>query len=191
MAYVKVRLKDASNNILHPETDWSVVRNKPSILTYPSKAGTCIGDISGFRIFYAEGRFYVCVTAGITEGSYTLGFATPRSTLETVPIVAFFVNISGLRISSEEIADSRFRLNLLSGNISQINALAIRGTTDAPLLDLLARGAQVNVPINIDNSINNIILPVDNGGALCIGMFTINNITYDDIPYLMMVTRHQ
>ena len=31
MANVKVRLKDASGNVLHPETDWSVVRNKPSI----------------------------------------------------------------------------------------------------------------------------------------------------------------
>ena len=30
MANVKVRLKDASNNVLHPETDWSVVLNKPS-----------------------------------------------------------------------------------------------------------------------------------------------------------------
>lgn len=31
MANVKVRLKDASNNVLHPETDWSVVLNRPSI----------------------------------------------------------------------------------------------------------------------------------------------------------------
>ena len=31
MANVKVRLKDASNNVLHPETDWPVVQNKPSI----------------------------------------------------------------------------------------------------------------------------------------------------------------
>ena len=31
MSNVKVRLKDASNNVLHPETDWSVVLNKPSI----------------------------------------------------------------------------------------------------------------------------------------------------------------
>lgn len=28
---VKVRLKDGSNNVLHPETDWSVVLSKPSI----------------------------------------------------------------------------------------------------------------------------------------------------------------
>lgn len=28
---IKVRLKDASNNVLHPETDWSVVLKKPSI----------------------------------------------------------------------------------------------------------------------------------------------------------------
>ena len=32
MANVKVRLKDASDNVLHPETDWSVVQNKPSII---------------------------------------------------------------------------------------------------------------------------------------------------------------
>ena len=33
MANVKVRLKDASNNVLHPETDWSVVQNKPTIVS--------------------------------------------------------------------------------------------------------------------------------------------------------------
>lgn len=31
MSTIKVRLKDASGNVLHPETDWSVVQNKPSI----------------------------------------------------------------------------------------------------------------------------------------------------------------
>lgn len=31
MATIKVRLKDASKNVLHPETDWSVVQGKPSI----------------------------------------------------------------------------------------------------------------------------------------------------------------
>ena len=31
MANVKVRLKDASNNVLHPETEWSLVQGKPSI----------------------------------------------------------------------------------------------------------------------------------------------------------------
>lgn len=30
---IKVRLKDASENVLHPETDWSVVLNKPSFET--------------------------------------------------------------------------------------------------------------------------------------------------------------
>lgn len=32
MATTNVRLKDASGNVLHPETDWSVVQNKPSYL---------------------------------------------------------------------------------------------------------------------------------------------------------------
>ena len=32
MAITRVKLKDASQNVLHPETDWSVVLNKPSNL---------------------------------------------------------------------------------------------------------------------------------------------------------------
>ena len=31
MAIIKVRLKDAGQNTLHPETDWSVVQGRPSI----------------------------------------------------------------------------------------------------------------------------------------------------------------
>lgn len=31
MANVKVRLKDASGNILHPETEWSVIKNPPAV----------------------------------------------------------------------------------------------------------------------------------------------------------------
>ena len=31
MAIIKVRLKDAGQNTLHPETDWSVVENRPAI----------------------------------------------------------------------------------------------------------------------------------------------------------------
>ena len=30
MAIIKVKLKDASQNVLHPETDWSVVQDRPS-----------------------------------------------------------------------------------------------------------------------------------------------------------------
>lgn len=30
MAIIKVKLKDASQNVLHPETDWSVVQGRPS-----------------------------------------------------------------------------------------------------------------------------------------------------------------
>ena len=40
MANVKVRLKDASNNVLHPETDWSVVLNRPSFETIKNSNGT-------------------------------------------------------------------------------------------------------------------------------------------------------
>ena len=53
MANVKVRLKDASNNVLHPETDWSVVLNKPSIKLqytdgkYGTSTNSMVADVSG------------------------------------------------------------------------------------------------------------------------------------------------
>lgn len=195
MANVKVRLKDATNNILHPETDWSVVQNKPSIFTYPGGAGTCIGDISGFRIFYLNSKFYVCVTADIAKGDYTLGFATPggrlTSTTEYIgPITAFFVNIENLKIESTGVVDDVYkRLNLVSGVITGGNSLGFLGERDTPLLDSIAQGGQTTVSLTVNDTINNIILPADNGGALCIGMFTTQNIVYDDKPYLMMVTK--
>ena len=51
---VKVRLKDGSNNVLHPETDWSVVLSKPSIKlrysdgSYDTASGSKINSISKY-----------------------------------------------------------------------------------------------------------------------------------------------
>ena len=53
MANIKVRLKDASQNVLHPETDWSVVLNKPSIKlkytdgSYSTDTGSKVAVVSG------------------------------------------------------------------------------------------------------------------------------------------------
>ena len=48
MANVKVRLKDASNNVLHPETDWSVVLNRPSITVNQTSHVRETWDFSGY-----------------------------------------------------------------------------------------------------------------------------------------------
>ena len=39
MAIIKVRLKDAGQNTLHPETDWSVVENRPAITVGQNSSG--------------------------------------------------------------------------------------------------------------------------------------------------------
>lgn len=39
MANVKVRLKDASQNVLHPETEWSLVQGKPSFTIGQNSSG--------------------------------------------------------------------------------------------------------------------------------------------------------
>ena len=39
MAIIKVRLKDAGQNTLHPETDWSIVENRPAITVNQNSSG--------------------------------------------------------------------------------------------------------------------------------------------------------
>ena len=59
MAIIKVRLKDAGQNTLHPETDWSVVRNKPSIEMSGTGEEWNIADsisISGLNGLYLYGE---------------------------------------------------------------------------------------------------------------------------------------
>ena len=56
MATVKIRLKGASGNVLHPETDWSIVLNRPSI-TVDSKGQ--IWDVSGSDMRLKANRIYI------------------------------------------------------------------------------------------------------------------------------------
>ena len=56
MATVKVRLKDASGNVLHPETDWSMVKNRPSI-TVDSNGETW--GAYGSTIYLRANQIYV------------------------------------------------------------------------------------------------------------------------------------
>ena len=56
MATVKVRLKDASGNVLHPETDWYVVKNRPSITVDSNRE---IWGTSGSSIRLGANNIYV------------------------------------------------------------------------------------------------------------------------------------
>lgn len=75
MAKVNVRLKDASNNILHPETDWSAVQNKPSINKDTSNneawhAGAAL-ILNGAQILQlSSGTFPVAIKDPRTKNAY-------------------------------------------------------------------------------------------------------------------------
>ena len=56
MATVKVRLKDASGHVLHPEPDWSVVKNRPSITVDSNRE---IWGTSGSSIRLGANNIYV------------------------------------------------------------------------------------------------------------------------------------
>lgn len=61
MATVKVRLKDASGNVLHPETDWSMVKNRPSITVDSNREAW---DVSGSDMRLKANRIYIEDSAG-------------------------------------------------------------------------------------------------------------------------------
>lgn len=91
MATTNVRLKDAAGNVLHPETDWSVVQNKPSISVEP--AGTPPNETwdAGDRYMYIK-------------TNQELSIRTPNNTLKIndsvskndVPLTDYPVKFSAL-----------------------------------------------------------------------------------------------
>lgn len=89
MSTIKVRLKDASGNVLHPETDWSVVQNKPSIKVADSNetwnvAGGSIylnstGNISIWADDEDEGRNDIYLEAGAQGTIYVKDQVTKKT----------------------------------------------------------------------------------------------------------------
>lgn len=186
MSTIKVRLKDASGNVLHPETDWSVVQNKPSIETYPGTAGACIGEISGFRVYYSEGTFVIYVTHYIESGNYTLGFVTPGAILAgEKSLFAFFINILDLVIKVNDIVDENFvRPTIESGDIDQTSstaALGFLGDRTSSLEKAIAAQDYTALSLNVDNSGTNEYVPIDylggGSGELFLTSFTLDEFT--------------
>lgn len=64
MSIIRVKLKDASQNVLHPETEWSLVQGKPSIEFSHTGEDWAIADsitISGSNGLYLSSEDHVYV----------------------------------------------------------------------------------------------------------------------------------
>lgn len=114
MANVKVRLKDASNNVLHPETDWSVVRNKPSIAK----------DVSNNEAWYAGADLMINATQTLklTSATFPVAIKDPRTkntymNLESYPIKWSAINgkPSGSYVGSVTVSNAVSKGNLRPG----------------------------------------------------------------------------
>lgn len=73
---IKVRLKDGDGNILHPETDWSMVRNNPFQITKDSSNNNVL-EISNFGYFKFGSKNY--------GEKYSFGYCVNTSTTGTFP----------------------------------------------------------------------------------------------------------
>ena len=100
MANVKVRLKDASKNVLHPETDWSVVLNKPS--NYPSDWSSSVSNKPFHLEKDSSGDDVLAVTGFKTFKfnhdemiSYSFGYCTYNETGTNYYTPAFFCRMWG------------------------------------------------------------------------------------------------
>lgn len=188
MSTIKVRLKDASGNVLHPETDWSVVQNKPSIVSYPGEGGTCIGDIGGFRVYYSDNTFNIYIVNNIESGNYTLGFLTPGALLGgTKPVFAFFVDILDLIVETTEVVDDQFlRLSWRSGAINPgtNGALGLIGDQSSSIEKIIAADDTTYMPINIDETGQGEYPTIDylsgGSGEMFLSSFSIDQFTPGD-----------
>lgn len=100
MANVKVRLKDASNNVLHPETEWSLVQGKPSIT---------IGSSSG----QSRETWSAPITSVVGEN--TLYLASPRGNImindrtvrENTPLADYPIKYSAISGKPSYLVDKK------------------------------------------------------------------------------------
>ena len=196
---IKVKLKDGSGSVLYPQTHWSILVDKPHIFAYPLRSMYCIGDKAGFQVFYLNHNFFICVTTNDIaeiESNYTLGFATPNSifnnpdTGEQQNISALFMNVISLKVEARGVVDDMYKMiTLYDGDIDG-NGLGIIGSSAEKLTDLITESRNaVTVPMTLENSFHNVIIPADKGAALCINKVSVPNIKFGDLPYLMMVTK--
>lgn len=77
MATINVRLKDAAGNVLYPETDWSVVQNKPwteSFNIYVYHARSSNGHTYDTIAFRTNG------TGGAPQDNNSVWYLTPSGT---------------------------------------------------------------------------------------------------------------
>lgn len=114
---VKVRLKDGSNNVLHPETDWSVVLSRPSIkLRYYDGSHDTASDSQLNEVIKATGTnseawdTYSDGTVGIVIGNrynalglYGSGSPHPRTSLTSKNAVSITANANVTIASPQEV----------------------------------------------------------------------------------------
>lgn len=88
---IKVRLKDGDGNVLHPETDWSVVQNKPStfmadwVSSVINKPFQITKDSSNDNVLTISGFDYFKFGVNDDREKYSFGYCRVTSTEGTFP----------------------------------------------------------------------------------------------------------
>ena len=125
MADIKVRFKDGDGNVLHPETDWSVVQNKPSVFTADwgssviNKPFQVTKDSSNDNVLTISGFDYFKFGGGADEAKYSFGYChigwsegTSPITYKDIYAPAFVVTTRTHRIGTPaETTNTYYRYN--------------------------------------------------------------------------------
>lgn len=152
MATINVRLKDASGNVLHPETDWSLVQNKPSIEIDKEKYQENWNTNDSVHITASGGIYLDGTATEVTAGTMRLW---GQSGIQ--------VNTSNKWENLEDYAKSAEWDKIVNKpSFPSLEDSVVEGSSDLPILKSSRQAIQFNITVNTSS-------PNDNAGSSSIG----------------------
>ena len=125
MSVIRVKLKDASQNVLHPETEWSIVRNRPSFIVGDSWSNTR-------DVFNRTIAWFIYAPLGNDESAWIPATVSYYPFLSDVIYVRFYKSSDGQTFTPQElsfIVGDHLPEGYKLGRIERSTALPTSGST--------------------------------------------------------------
>lgn len=125
MATIKVRLKDAGKNVLHPETEWSLVQGKPSFIVGDSWPNTK-------DVFDRTIAWFIYAPLASNESTWIPATVSYYPFLSDIIYVRFYKSSDGQTFTPQElsfVAGEHLPEGYKLGRIERSTALPISGST--------------------------------------------------------------
>lgn len=126
MSIIRVKLKDAGENVLHPETDWSVVLNKPSFIVGDNWSNT-------HDVFNRTIAWFIYAPLGGDQSAWIPATVSYYPFISSVIYVRFYKSSDGQTFTPQELSfivgQGHLPEGYKLGRIERSTALPTSGST--------------------------------------------------------------